>query len=201
MDNQSKDQRPELNRSISAQDFRAFYWLKAELIDFCRSEGLSRQGGKIEIADRIERYLITGKKDDQNNARQKKPVSKFDWANAELTRETPITDNYKNSENVRRFFKREIGPHFKFNVKFMNWMKDNIGQTLGDAVNAWHTIGSEAKNRSQPKEIAPQFEYNTYIRDFLADNPDKTKNEAVICWNVKRKRRATIAMIGPISPF
>lgn len=180
--------RPELNTAIAIEDFREFYWLKAELIQFCRKEGLSLQGGKIEIASRIETYLKTGEKAPPNKNKKPKPISKFDWNNENLTLATIITDNYKNSENVRTFFQENLGAGFKFNVKFMNWMKQNAGKTLADAVNAWHAIKLEQKNKPR-KEIAPQFEYNRYIRDFLEDNPDKSKKEAIRYWKIKRSMR------------
>ena len=70
----------------------------------------------------------------------------------------------------------------------MNWMKQNSGQTLAAAVQEWHKIKSDKKNKSR-KAIAPQFEYNRYIRDFLEDNPDKTKEMAIRCWKIKRSMR------------
>jgi len=62
------EKRPELNLSISPKDFQDFYWLKKELVNFCRKEGLKTTGSKIEIAERIENYLKTGKK---NTTRKK----------------------------------------------------------------------------------------------------------------------------------
>ena len=70
----------------------------------------------------------------------------------------------------------------------MNWMKANVGKTLGDAIVAWKAIQEEKKNKV-PKSIAPQFEYNTYIRDFLADNPTASTATAIQYWNSKRKLR------------
>jgi len=186
------DKRPPLNKNISVDDFRAFYWLKTELVGFCRQEGLRKQGGKIEVADRIEAYLRTGVKETAVSTASKKrrtPLSKFDWNNETLTLETVITDNYKNSENVRAFFQEQIGGTFKFNVVFMNWMKQNAGKTLADAVNEWKAIKAAKKTGKQRTTIAPQFEYNRYIRDFLDDNPDKTKADAIQFWKIKRSIR------------
>jgi hypothetical protein len=160
--------------------------LKEELIDFCRQEGLSRRGGKIEIADRIEHYLRTSSKEASVKTQKSKPTSHFDWAAATLMLETVITDNYKNSENVRAFFQEQVDGKFKFNVKFMNWMKRNVGKTLADAVDEWQRIELEKKSSKKRKEIAPQFEYNRYIRDFLEDNPGTSKEVAVQYWKVKR---------------
>ena len=183
------DKRPELDNNIKIDDFIDFYWLKEELINFCRIEGLEKQGGKIELADRIIKYLKTGIKAKKTENRKSKSNSKFDWNNEELTLQTIITDNYKNTENARAFFTDKIGKEFKFNVKFMNWMKCNVGLTLDNAVNVWNDFKIEKKNDKSPKEIAPQFEYNRYIRDFLKDNPDKTKKVAIKYWKIKKTIR------------
>lgn len=54
--------RPELTKSISIQDFKNFYWLKEELQRFCREHEMSASGSKIEIAKKIEVFLLTGEK-------------------------------------------------------------------------------------------------------------------------------------------
>jgi len=61
----------------------------------------------------------------------------IDWHSDPLTPQTVITDSYRNTQNVRRFFKAQIGPDFKFNRPFMAWLKENSGLTLGDAVVAY----------------------------------------------------------------
>ena len=178
--------RPKLNTEISIQDFKDFYWYKEELIDFCRSENLDRRGGKIELANRIEKFLETGTRDLSKVTVSK--TSRFDWNAEKLTIETEITDNYQNTENVREFFKNQIGEKFKFNVKFINWMKFAQGRTLGDAIAQWISITNEMRTDKSHKLIAPQFEYNTYIRDFMKDNSDKTLQDAINCWKIKKSK-------------
>lgn len=179
--------RPILNKNISVKDFQDFYWLKKELTDFCRKLDIPTSGSKIEIAKRIEYFLTNGRV--KTIQKKSQPQSKFDWKNANLTLTTEITDNYKNSENVRCFFEKEIGKSFKFNVKFMNWMKANNGKTLADAIEAWKQIKQNQKQTTQPKEIAPQFEYNTYLRDFLADNPKSNRKIGIALWKIKKSKR------------
>ncbi len=179
-------QRPELNTEISIEDFKDFYWYKEELIDFCRSENLDKGGGKIELAYRIEKFLQTGERIPYHE--KKSETSRFDWNTEKLTIETEITDNYKNTENVRAFFINQLGDKFKFNVKFMNWMKIAQGKTLGDAIEQWISITNEIRTDKTEKKIAPQFEYNTYIRDFMKDNPDKLLQDAINCWKVKKSK-------------
>lgn len=105
-----------------------------------------------------------------------------------MTIETEITDNYKNTENVREFFINQIGDKFKFNVKFMNWMKTAQDKTLGDAVEQWVSITNEIRTNKTEKQIAPQFEYNTYIRDFLKDYPDNSLQDAINYWKIKKSK-------------
>ncbi len=181
------NKRPDLNKNISTKDFNEFYWLKEELVNFCRLENLNTGGGKIEITERIRHYLQTGEKLKVN--KKANPKSTFNWNSEKLTRATIITDNYKNSENVRLFFEKNIGEKFKFNVQFMNWMKSNTGKSLENAINQYEQILIEKKQNSNKKEIAPQFEYNTYLRDFLADNPNCDRDLGIRLWKIKRSIR------------
>jgi hypothetical protein len=183
------EKRPELNGDISLKDFKDFYWLKEELVSFCKKNEIDCSGGKIEIANRIIYFLETGKKDKQHKAQKSK--SNFDWNVENLSRTTIITDNYKNTENVRRFFTAEIGTHFKFNVLFMNWMKQNIGKTLQDAADEWNRIQLLKKDKNYQSEIDSQFEYNAYMRDFLKDNPSLTTKDARKYWTLKRETRGS----------
>ncbi|MBY0435599.1 MAG: SAP domain-containing protein [Cyclobacteriaceae bacterium] len=183
--------RPSLTNKISAQDFKDFYWLKEELIAFCKKNGINSSGGKIEIAKRISLFLSTGTITKQSTHAIKKATSKFDWTNERLTLETAINDNYKNSENVRLFFSKEIGSHFHFTVAFMKWARENVGKTLRDAVEEWKRLHELKKDKSFKTEIAPQFEYNRYMRNFLEDNPDKTSKDAMKYWKRKRATRGS----------
>jgi len=179
--------RPILNDNISVTDFKDFYWLKKELVDFCKTKGINANGGKQAISERIITFLQTG---EITKTVPTQPVkSKFDWTNEELTLDTVITDSYRNSERVRAFMKREIGSHFHFNVAFIKWIKENVGKTMRDAIAAWKQIDELKKDSNYRTTIAPQFEYNTYIRDFLSDNKDKTIKDAINCWKLKRNQR------------
>jgi hypothetical protein len=46
-------------------------------------------------------------------------VKTFDWHSDPIARDTPVTKAYRNTQNVRRFFKAECGDHFKFDRAFM----------------------------------------------------------------------------------
>ena len=52
--------RPALDRDLDSKTFRDYYYLKEELVSFCRENGLPVSGGKIELTDRIAYFLETG---------------------------------------------------------------------------------------------------------------------------------------------
>ena len=45
-------ERPVLDKNLDSKTFRDFYYLKEELVDFCRKNGLPVSGGKLQITDR-----------------------------------------------------------------------------------------------------------------------------------------------------
>lgn len=180
--------RPPLDTNLSVETFSEHYWLKEELVNFCRKVGISRSGGKRDISDRIARFLETGTIVTKQTCPKEKRVASFDWNHEILSTATIITDNYKNTENVRAFFEQQIGKRFKFNVHFMNWMKTNSGKTLGDAIEEWKRIYELKKDKNYKSEIAPQFEYNRYTRDFHAQNPGLSVKDAIKCWEMKRNK-------------
>ena len=61
----------------------------------------------------------------------------FNWHSDPLTRSTPVTANYKSTQNVRRFMLEHCGPGFKFDRPFMAWIRNATAKTLGDVVDEW----------------------------------------------------------------
>lgn len=171
-------ERPELNKDLDAEIFQEFYYLKEELIDFCRENKLPVTGSKIELTDRIAYFLETGKV--LRTSDKRKVATNIDI----ITEDTKIEENIICSEKHRAFFKEKIGKAFSFNVLFQKWLKNNAGKTYGEAIKAYYQILEEKKNRKTT--IDKQFEYNTYIRDFFEDNKGKSLEEAIICWRYKK---------------
>ena len=177
--------RPNLTKEINIQDFKNFYWLKEELQSFCRENGISASGSKIEISDRIETFLRTGeiKKSHRNSKTNNKSGT-----SSELSLDTVITENHRCSQDVRAFFKTVI-PKFHFSTYIQNYFKNNSGKTYRDVVNAWNEEIKREKDPSYKKNIAPQFEYNQFIRDFFSDskNKGKSRTETIEAWNKIKK--------------
>ena len=126
--------RPNLTKEISINDFKDYYWLKEELQKFCRENGMSASGSKLEISDRIETFLMTG---EIKKPLRKSKVPKKEELQSELSLDTVITENHRCSQDVRAFFKTVI-PKFHFSTYIQNYFKNNIGKTYRDVTDAWY---------------------------------------------------------------
>lgn len=177
--------RPDISTLTTGAALRRWYWTKDELTDEARRRGVKTTGGKFTILDRIAHYLDTGETLFPGD-KKPKVTSKFDWHSANLTPETVITDSYRNSQNVRRFFKAQVGDHFKFNTTFMAWMKANTGKTLAEAVVEFNRQQADAAKPGFQSDIAHHNQFNQYTRDFLADNPALGMKDVRHFWALKR---------------
>jgi hypothetical protein len=177
--------RPDITNITTGDEFKKWYWLKEELVAYCKLASVPYVGSKFQIIDRIANVL-DGRVVPKSSIKKNAMTSKMDWHTADLSLETVITDSYKNGQNVRRFFIIHCGPSFSFNIEFMAWMKANVGKTLKDAVEEWVKIAAQSADKTFKSAIPKGNQYNQYLRDFFADNPDKTMKEARHFWQLKR---------------
>ncbi|MEM8577613.1 MAG: DUF6434 domain-containing protein [Pseudomonadota bacterium] len=177
--------RPRIDQITTGAELKRWYWLRAELSDHARTLGLSQAGVKFEILDRIAHFLDTGQR---QAPKRVKRTSAFDWHSAILTDDTPLTDSYKNTQNVRRYFTARIGPSFAFNIEFMAWLRANTGKTLADACAEYRAIAARTAANGGKTKIAPGNQFNQYTRDFLADNPQADMDDVRRVWALKRAR-------------
>ena len=165
---------------MSSAEFREYYYLKEELVDFCRQEGLHLSGGKVRLGDAIAHYLDTGQKPSGERVYRCGNI-------VDISEDDLIGKEVRYSECHRRFFRERIGDSFKFKVPFQRWLKSNPDKTYGDAVEAYHAIMEDI--RTTETIIDRQFEYNTYIRDFFKDNKGLKLKDAIACWKFKKAQR------------
>ena len=171
---------PELTQNLSPDEFREHYFLKEELKDFCRFEGLKVSGSKEDLEKRIIHYLKTGEELAEHKVEQKSTKK-----SSGISLDAILGENFKCSEDKRAFFEKHIGKGFKFKVKFQKWLKANPNMTYQDAIDAYLEIQSS----NEKTEIGRQFQYNQYIRDFFDDNDDKSLDDAIKCWKYKKSIR------------
>jgi hypothetical protein len=156
------------------------YYLKSDLIMLCKKNGLPTSGSKENLLEYICSFIenksfvkVTAKRNTADN-------------NFEPGLNKTIDENYSNNEVHRAFFKKVLGEHFKFNVRFMNWMEEHKGKkNYEDAIKMYNQIASEKKS-GKKTIIGKQFEYNQYTRDFFVDNPRLSKDDCIKCWNYKK---------------
>jgi len=172
------ESRPDICKNLDSAVFLSYYYLKAELVQFCRQEGLQTSGGKDDLTKRIALYLDTGEKLVANSLPKRYDVIQ------NITEDALIESHFVCSEKHRAFFVRSIGKGFTFNVAFQKWLKSNAGKRYKDAIEAYHAIQAEKKKGKS--EIDTQFEYNTYVRDFFADNKGRNLDDAIRCWKYKK---------------
>ena len=170
-------ERPKLSIDLDSKTFKNYYYLKEELIDFCKKNHLQTTGSKLELNERIECFLETGTKITTKHKRKTQIID-------EITLDSIIEDNFICSNKHRKFFEKEIGKTFSFNVLFQKWLKNNQGKTYKESIEAYYKILETKKNKKT--DIDKQFEYNTYIRDFFKDNKDKKLQDAIKCWKYKK---------------
>lgn len=171
-------ERPKLDNNLAVNIFKEYYYLKDELIDFCRKNSLQTTGSKLELIERITTFLDTGKRTYKTHTNKKTKIVD------NITLNTIIEENFVCSEKHRAFYKEQIGNSFSFNVAFQKWLKSNAGKTYQNSIDAYYQILEDKKKNK--KTIDKQFEYNTYIRDFFDDNKDKNLEQAIKCWKYKK---------------
>ena len=125
-----KSERPNLDKELDGKTFRSFYYLKEELTDFCRKNGLPATGGKIELTDRIACFLDTG---------NILPSSK----------KTKIRHNVGIiNENTK------IEPDFVCTQKHRAFFEDNQGKSLEEAIKCWKYKKSlQGHNRYEKSDL------------------------------------------------
>lgn len=173
--------RPTLDSNLDSKTFKEYYYLKKELVDFCKKYNLQTTGGELDLTERIIEFLDSGKRIYKaNSSKSNKVINK-------ITLNTQIEKNFVCSERHRVFYTEQIGKKFSFNVVFQKWLKNNSGKTYQDSIEAYYQI-SEDKKKSKTT-IDRQFEYNTYIRDFFIENKDKNLEQAIKCWKFKKGQK------------
>lgn len=181
------DQRPPLTPDLAPDVFLEFYWWKDELTRFCVEHGIPAGGRKLEIRDRVEFLLRTGRIEAPAPKRTSRAGRDSD---GELTLDTPVV-NFKSDQKTREFFKSVIGPHFHFTAHLNQFRAGRADLTYGDLVREWEADRERRKRKDFAPPIMNSCEYNQYIRDFFADPRNKGRpfTEAVASWNEVKTRK------------
>jgi SAP domain-containing new25/Domain of unknown function (DUF6434) len=175
-------QRPELNAHLSANEFAHWYWLKEELLQFCRAERLPVTGSKPQLSERIAAHLAG------QSAPTKQAPRRAGAMPTSFALDTVIGPGWRCGPALGAFMRVHCGNGFRFNAAVRNFIHTHSGQHLADAVACYQR--SVARGAPVP-QIIPQNEYNQHTRDFFAQNPGATRQQAIAAWQAKRALRKT----------
>jgi hypothetical protein len=168
--------RPPLCKTLSATEFGRWYWLKAELVTFCREQHLPVTGAKQLLVARIEAFLSG-----RESPAESRPRSPSALMPTSLNLTSVIAPGWRCSQALREFFVAHVGPGFRFNAAIRDFIHRQHGRTLAEAIDHYrHSL-------TAPKDqIADQFQYNRHMRAFHQANPGASQAEAVAAWWAKR---------------
>lgn len=175
------EKKPQLTMPITVACLKNHYWLKAELLKFCKAIGLSTVGSKQELIKRIEAFVTTGCK---IQPKVNKSASRDSYKPIKV--DTLVKD-YNNDVATRKFFVTHVGKRFHFNAYLRQFTdKNNItsGLTYGDLVAGWLDMESKRENPQHKTSIDNQFEYNQFVRDFYANEQGKSHADMVKAWGI-----------------
>ncbi len=159
---------------MSVTEYRAYYWMKDDLIRFARQLGLPTHGYKPELSTRIDRRLRGLSESMEPPRKQSEGPRDSDQP---LRRDSPVI-HYKSDDKTRAFFKSQIGPEFHFTYML------NQYRLAHDKLN-------RRRRGDYRPVIAEQGKYNRFIRDFFDDERNKGKSlgDAARSWNAIKNKR------------
>jgi SAP domain-containing new25/Domain of unknown function (DUF6434) len=172
-------ERPPLSPSLDATEFRRWYWLKQELVDFAKQEGLSASGDKPNLANRIALFLggVNPQVAGASTKVVRQTVSKR--LSEPLTLETALGPKQASSQQLREFFVEAIGPRFSYDIHMRTFLASNETKTLGEAVAHWHATRNTAK-----PETLPQLELVRFTKAWHRAHPAGTQVECRTAWKL-----------------
>lgn len=184
------NQRPRLTASTPVDDFVSWYWLKKELQQFCREQGLSTGGSKQELQSRIATFLKTGR---AGKTTYRPAPQKATRPNEEgLSLDAVIPTGFTCTREARDFLIAHAGKAFKYTVMLQRYLKANPGITFRQLITEW-LRQTKLKKAGTKHDIDEQFEYNRFTRDYFADpkNHWKSRKDCIAAWYTVRNARGT----------
>ena len=150
---------------MTLADFRSWYWLKAELVIFCRILGLSTTGTKLDLEDKIRTYLSGST---LKAAAKRRRAGEMPTA---FTPETVIGPGWRCNPVLGAYFRNTLGAGFHFNAVMRQFIHlDGVGRTLADAAICYRVSTMPGSPKSL---IPPQLKYNQHFREFFSAHPGR----------------------------
>lgn len=100
------ENKPILRNDLDADTFKAYYYLKSELVSFCKENNLQTCGNKNELTDRVFKFLKTGEKSTSITCRkQSKQIDEYyKIIKNKLSLPKNIDEQFEYNTYIRDFF-------------------------------------------------------------------------------------------------
>jgi len=171
------EQRPLPAGVRDARTLRRWYWLRSELVEIARGNGVGTSGGKLELTDRICAHF-----EQRPPAPPAARARSRDALPADLTAGVVLPQGQRCTRRLRTWMRAQVGRAFAFDAP----MREAVGAggiTLGDLVGHWHATRGQVS-----REIGPQFELNRFSRAWHIGHPDGTHAQMLAEWAQHRSR-------------
>ena len=190
--NVAPDTRPKLVDVTSAEALNRWYWTRAELVAIAQNNGISTQGTKAVLLQRIVATI-------GEHAHEPVPVGSRHGATEQsspkerlsppFTRSMIIPSGQPFTRELRSWLGHEIGREVKVNQAMRDLMRNPKKGTLEDLI----ALAIAPPVRS---EIPPQFELNRLMRVLAEKYPHMSQSERKRAWqdfrNLPASERAEI---------
>lgn len=171
-------ERPELSVGLAAEEFRRWYWLKEELVTFCRDQGLSSSGLKREIESRIAVFLEEGRRRRATGGNRRAGVMP-----ERFSMHSVIGEGWRCGPALGKFLRGELGEGFRFNAAVREFIHNGVGRRLGEIAAVYR------ESLGRKREIPEQLEYNRHFREYFQEHPGASREETIAAWWQKRGKR------------
>jgi hypothetical protein len=166
---------------MPSTEFCAWYWLKEELIAFCRDAKLPSAGNKADIEAVIIAHL-----ERRNSLPKRAPRRATVKMPTTFALDDVIGAGWTCNPALGAFFRAQMANRFHFNKAMRDFIHSGEGRTLAEAMECF----CASIRKDYPKrEIAPSLEYNQHTRVFFAANPGASRDEVIAAWWEKRGKR------------
>ncbi len=158
------ESRPPLTAGLTGAELLRWYWTLDELTGLARTLAAALDGRPLPAAPALRRPAT---------AQLAEPVDG----------DTVIPAGQRCSQVLRKYFLEAIGPGFHFDAFMRDFIAQNPGRTLANAVAHWHATRPDA---ARPREIGEQFEFNRFTSAWHRQNPAGTRAQALEAWYAHR---------------
>ena len=166
-----------------------------ELKELAQRLGLSDQGTKLILVNRVIHFLKTGEKLRAIPFPQKSCAPR-----GQKTLLDPkaymLYGSYKNDLDSRLFFKKLIGEFFHFTAFGIDWLNERWIQadppTYQEFADMW--VNEYARRKLEPQAPKQEWAYIRFVQNYLKSNPNASRDVLMNAWYLEREKHKKVVL-------